>query len=392
MHSVWVGTSADSNGAVDPTAFGLTFSHEVVETISDPDGKGFEVIAGPNLPDYLNSLHENQIADYEPEPAGQAHYQYQIDGYAVQPYWSENEKAFVVPDGNNEYFNLKAQWTTNATTGNLEFDSQNYVLTVEGDQTEGGRYLAGRRNDTITLSTTSSGGVEVVLDGEVAKFEPGVISKIIVDGGNGNDVINIDRTADGVPITVNLGNGTDTVNFATQLHDVTTTVNLGSGADTVNLSPVSHNVSGIEGTININPGTGTSVLNVDDQATANHLGFTQQPVDYQITSTALYRTDSAVSFLGGIGSKQLEQTYYYGLAVHDAGIGKVVVNGGSAGNLFQVSGSDGLPLQINGGTGTDSLDISDDNGQAKSGANNVYTLSPSSIQVARHHDWLRQPH
>src|SRR5262249_27081337 len=113
MHEVWVGTGLNG-GKVSQDPFTSTFSHEIAETISDPgglQGSGIWIKPPPNLPASLVNAKLDQIGDYEPEPTGQSHYAYRLNGYQVQPYWSAQDGAFNVPDGNAQTFSLTPQWT-----------------------------------------------------------------------------------------------------------------------------------------------------------------------------------------------------------------------------------------------------------------------------------------
>src|SRR5262249_54697397 len=102
IHMIWVGTSTTAAGGVWKDGFTLTLSHELAETISDPAN-----LMNVNPPSALPSslLNPpgtlNQIGDFEPERYG-----YRLNGNLVQPYWSAQDLAFIVPDGNSQKFYL----------------------------------------------------------------------------------------------------------------------------------------------------------------------------------------------------------------------------------------------------------------------------------------------
>jgi hypothetical protein len=137
MHMVWVGTSSQG-GQVWKDAFTGTLSHELAETISDPDGNGIHVTAPDALPASLKG--DNQIGDNE--PAAQR-YGYRLNGQRVQPYWSVQDNAFIVPDGHAENFILDPIWNGATFTGSYRasgswsnIDGHNDVAGVAIDSTD----------------------------------------------------------------------------------------------------------------------------------------------------------------------------------------------------------------------------------------------------------------
>src|SRR5262249_7878045 len=64
--------------------------------------------------------------------------------------------------------------------------------------------------DVDVGSDASHNGVRVILNGDVAQFDPGQITSVLVYSGDGNDTVNILRTI--VPVTVDSA-GTTTVNI-----------------------------------------------------------------------------------------------------------------------------------------------------------------------------------
>jgi cytoskeletal protein CcmA (bactofilin family) len=356
MHMVWLGTNTQGKVYLDYLT--NAFSHEIAETVSDPDGNGIHVALPTNFPASLTG--DNQIGDNEPAAAGITHYGYRLNGYMVQPYFSANSSyldqpwivpnarengAFIVPDNNAQWFDLSAQWGTDAS-GNPTFTGT-YTLTINGDQ------IAGNPNDVIAINTTSSGGVRATLNGEVVQFDKGVITSIVVKGGAGNDTINVEKTLNGVPLTIDLG----------------------GGHDTVNLSPVARTLDNVQGTIKIVGGTGTAALNVDDQATADLVTATttmHNNVAFTVDPGELYRTNQVGAAVNPTGGR------FYLTDIQFAGIDHLAINGGSSGNTFNVRGlADNTTLQVNGNTGVDQLIFADDNNSNT--FSTTYTITSNNV-------------
>jgi hypothetical protein len=94
------------------TSFGLAFSHELAERMSDPTGNnaGVTVMPPAGIPSSLNGG-LSQIGDNEPEPSGQPHYSATLSGVTVQAYWSNLDQAFIVPDGTSAMTYRYANWS-----------------------------------------------------------------------------------------------------------------------------------------------------------------------------------------------------------------------------------------------------------------------------------------
>jgi hypothetical protein len=178
------------------------FSHELVESVSDP-----EPLSGI-------CIGTNELADGEPQS-----YRYRLNGALVQSYFSQQDLAFIVPTGQAQDFVV-------SNTG---------VLTVNGDQLF-------NPDDTIVIDLSSAGGIQATLNGDVAQFEPGAITGINVASGEGFDTINVLRTTSSAPLTI-ASSGTATVNLG----------NAGS-------------VQGIQGSVSVENPPSFTTLNVDDSA------------------------------------------------------------------------------------------------------------------------------
>jgi hypothetical protein len=188
INMVFAGTGGGAAG-IDVFTFGLTFSHEMAERMTDPtnDTNGVEVSPPPNLPANLQITGTPQIGDFEPEPNGQSHYSYRVGAVGlsaaavVQPFWSNADQAFIVPDGNSQTVTLNPLWTIDSQ-GNANFSNQ-YDLTVTGDQ-------GGVRDDAITIDGTAS-GTTIVLNSESFAFDGGRIRNITINPGGGRNTVNV---------------------------------------------------------------------------------------------------------------------------------------------------------------------------------------------------------
>jgi hypothetical protein len=175
-------------------------SHELVESMSDPfPGAGdiaslFGFTEGVLVKRGWNWTlnNEEEIADNEPD--GRYNWRlYSYSGVDVQAYWSAADNAYIIPDGNTQQFIV----SPNAPNG--YFDST-FSLSVSGDQRGVGTA------DTISMDTTS-----VTLNNETIEFDKGVLTKIEVRGGGGNNTITLYGTADNVKTIVYGGSGPDTL-------------------------------------------------------------------------------------------------------------------------------------------------------------------------------------
>jgi hypothetical protein len=282
--------AVSNDGFLDDVTNSL--SHEIIEAISDPTLMAINVSPG--------SVFNNEIADND---AG--YYTYRFDGvHLVQSWFSQADDAFIVPITNQVQ----------------NFVVSNGVLTVSGDQ------LA-NKNDSISIGTSSKGGVQVTLNGETATFEPDTISSVVVNTGTGNDTVTIGSTpmtysepplgligstARGLPITVNLGDGADTVNVGDSLNRL-----------------VQH------GDVTVTGGSGTATLNVNDQGT-------QSFETYTITDNTVSRTSGGVA------------------AIYYSHIQNLNLNTGAATETVNVQSTPaGTATTVNLGNGVDTVNVGD---------------------------------
>jgi hypothetical protein len=154
-----------------------TFSHELVEAMTDPEGTGIQIKPA-------RAGNWNEIADNAAEG-----YTYRLDTYLVQAYWSQSDHRFVGPDGNTQTLDVNAAGK----------------LTIAGDQ------IAGSLDDKIIVSVGSNtdpvtyksvNAVQVHLNDELTTFGPGVIKSIEVDPGKGSNTVAVDTTLAKIPVTI----------------------------------------------------------------------------------------------------------------------------------------------------------------------------------------------
>ena len=215
------------DGAQDTFHYGLTendgvldtltntFSHELVESITDPEGDGITVnISAP----------EGEISDNDAQK-----FFARLDGNGpiVQSYLSVADKAFIIPTKHLQSLHVNDFRT----------------VIVDGDQLS-------NPNDTITIDEGDFGGVRVTLNGETTEFGSGIIDKVVVNAGNGSDTVNIDQTKNIV------------------------VVHLGDGADTVNISPSSKNLDTVKNIVLVSGDGGSDKLHLFDQANTAKATYT----------------------------------------------------------------------------------------------------------------------
>ncbi len=209
MPMIWMSTQTNPYDThVSQDAFTNLFSHELAETLSDPDGSdgGITVTPGARLPASLKGKGVLQIGDNEPDGG---RYQYRLGrtasspGVLVQAYWSNVDQAYIVPDGNAQKVFLYPNWNGSSFEGSFR-------LLVQGDQ------RGTNTSDQITLDNVL-GGVKVTQNGEAFQFSSGQIAAdtwaaLEVETGGGADHVQVN----GVPSTIGLvtvqnGGGTDAV-------------------------------------------------------------------------------------------------------------------------------------------------------------------------------------
>jgi hypothetical protein len=134
---------------------------------------------------------QDQIGDYEPVDKG--YYWFRMgDGIEAQPYWSQQDQAFIIGDGNP----FHQFWITPIYDGGSF--SGKYNVTIVGDQ-------MGSPDDFYTVATTSVHGqteLSIMANGESVLFDWGTVNNIFIAAGAGNNTL----TVEGMPFG-NLGIG-----------------------------------------------------------------------------------------------------------------------------------------------------------------------------------------
>jgi hypothetical protein len=254
MNLIWVSTSnlngipAATNSHVNTDSFSLIFSHEIAEVMSDPAGQGVTVTPAANLP--ANVQGDHQICDYEPNAAN---YGYRLNSVLVQAYWSKNDQAYLVPDGNSQLFTL-------STTRGTGWWTQSYDLHFSGDQ------LGANYNDNITLSAVGQ-SVRLNANGQAVQFDPGVINNVNIDTEGGSNIVQVPSLPSGV--TANIGS-------------------IGLSSDAVYVGNGS--LAGVQGTVNVSNSSGQTSLFVNDylDKIGRAINVTDHSIDFSGTPTIGY--------------------------------------------------------------------------------------------------------
>lgn len=141
------------------------------------------------------------------------------------------------------------------------------------------------------------------------------LDSITINGGGGNDTIDIEDTFSKPPM------------------DVPVTVNGGDGNDTINVSPTAQDLTHIKGSLTINGDAGSDKVTINDQANG-------ADTTYSLTAAtvAVNRPNppATISYLG---------------------IEDLTLNGGQGVNTYNVQQA-GIPARINAGPGTDTIKFS----------------------------------
>jgi hypothetical protein len=286
-----------------------SLSHELAEAMTDPNPlSGISSIQpGWSL---FTGQGPDEIGDFEPS---NFNYGYRLsNGVMVQPYWSQADRAFVVPDGTSDRFYLTPQW-----------DSMNrfqgtYVLEVDGEQ---GVY--GSRSST-TLDTTSQGGVLVTLNGQTVSFDPGQISRVVIyPGFNSQDLVRIAGVPAGVSVAV-VGGNVIVGSTAETIANVRGTVDVGNyfGQTSLTLDdaldPGNQLVTVHSNSIAIRGGAQITYAPASRQADGSVVGVTSVSVNTGTGANNIWIYSTAaltpVSIYGEVGSKDTVQVGLWGLS------------------------------------------------------------------------------
>jgi hypothetical protein len=305
----------------DRTLQNLTYvmSHEIAEAITDPGVSGDPGITIEHGAMWTGGG-SNEVSDAEAQ-----NYSFKLrtpDGnFVVESYWSLNTTnvdgdfgAYIVPDGTTEKFYVK-----------------DGVLTLKGDQ---GGY---GQKDHIVIGGDPF-DLQVTIDGQSVIFDDNAVTGIVVQGGGGNDTIDV------------LGLHTN--------HQIT--INLGAGDDTVNFTPTSQNLSSASTTagITINGGTGKDTVNLHDEQFDHDTTWTLTDgnvtrIEYPTTGTAPsinFNHIANLNIYGGSGN-----TTYNLQSAHGFATTLSTNNGNDAVNIDQTGALSPVTIML--GTGTDTVSL-----------------------------------
>jgi hypothetical protein len=276
MHMIWMGT----NGSQD--SFTGLLSHEVVEAMSNST-----TVTGPALPPGVAG--DQQICDNEPDGG---RYNYRFNGIdLVQAYWSKDDNAYVVPDGNQQQLIVNPLWAQGNSLSSSNTFTGALNLGVQGDQ------LA--TDDVMRIDRTPNGGALVSLNPRLEadpthpvqgrfQFDPGVVSTINIDTGAGNNLVEVDGVPAGVMLNV---------------------TSSGAGNDQVYIGG-NATLASILGTVNVANSGGTTAVTIDaSQDPANTIVINDHSVSFATGPTINYQgptfsrdTNGIFSMVGGVSN------------------------------------------------------------------------------------------
>jgi hypothetical protein len=234
------------------------------------------------------------------------------------------------------------------------FSLSDGVLTVDGDQ------LGVNYDDTVTLGLTSSGGVEVTLNGMTVPFKAGSVTKVDIDTLSGNNTVNIDATAPGESVSVDLVLGTGTVN----------------------ISPSTENLDSIQGNVSIIGGSSSDVLNIFDFNNRSQ-------VTYSVTSTAVTRPGAAPISYYWVGHLNLHTGQGDDTCnIESTAQGTpLTVLGGGGDETFNVSPTIGTPITVNGSPTDGYLNTIQSDVTINAGGGGFSTLNVNDINNTQASTW-----
>jgi hypothetical protein len=340
------------------------FSHVLVGTVTDPvptDSSGvpsgfFDPVPGP----FISGPAPNTYSDdFAPDlTSGEAEYYVGYEnGFAVQSYWSQESQQFIIP---------------RATQYNV---SVNYgILSVSRD-------LAGPlSNASVAVSSTSSGGVELTVNGDTTEFDPGQVTSIDVSLGGGTNTVDLQAVPSGVTSITVQGAGNTTLEAPGGSADVWHNTGTGSGTldigtltGIVSFSGITNEQGGgnddfmfqggsVPGFVDGGPGPGVATLdysalsvpvNVNLQtATADDIGGTFSNINNFVGSTSSGNTltgPDATWDINGANSGTVNGSTFSSFAN---------LTGGSGADQFVFFPGGSIFGNIDGGGGTNTLDYS----------------------------------
>jgi hypothetical protein len=221
-------------------------------------------------------------------------------------------------------------------------------LVIDGDQ-------SGPTNDQIDLRLDPDGKLfQVDVNGTRWSAPLNEVPSITIHGLLGDDVIRVEATAAGIPVSIDGGDGNDVID-------------IGIGA-----------LDTIQGPVNVVGGGGTDTMTVDDSVGTNYTG------GYTLDATRVGRAISPIGYAG------VEDVRLYGDSASNtyAIIGvpsntRAAVYAGSADDIFNVGGGtlNGLqgPVTVSGGGGSNTLNIDDSASPAPPAGRYTYLVSAMGV-------------
>lgn len=316
--------------------FGRVFSHEMIEKMSDPttDNRGAQVIS-PTL------KRPEQIADGEPE-----NYLYLLRGSNpvwVQPYWSANQGAFIVPDGSRDLTVFGDGMDIRVDTvrdGILGFDRVSYRA---GNALDRVNYHAGNIWNDVGRTF---GNIQINMlpdrqwDDEV-DIEPVLpLSTISIQGNGGDDLVNLRGLPDRGVVNIANNGGFTELNVTSPLGGTSTSATLDSG--TLSLTGINPS-TGFQGSylINFQPSQ-LRHLNVHFGGGGNNLTVNDTP----------NRPPRLVVIGGNVDVDSMRTTLYTGGGIDTTEVngttGPLTIEGEGGADIVNV-GNYGAGLQLIGG-------------------------------------------
>jgi hypothetical protein len=397
--------------------FTSDLAHELAEAMSSPDGDGFMVNPGPGWSDQPTSILGigisgwGQIADFEASNYGVR----MSNGVEVQPYWSQQDQQFVVPDGTS----LQQFWLTPNYNGGTFANT--YNLTITGD-------MLPNKDDQYAISTTTVNGnteLSITANGETVLFDKGTINSITIAAGTGHNTLTLSALpsgfgADGSPLFIGAsgdlkvvytgGNtvqghvlvsvsGKLTVTDATGSADSITIT--GGSVTVANNAPLTY-LLGSQGSLEVDPAAGSTVTTQSTPfggqpltlaTTGVNNNLTLQSLSAPVTISTLFRDVFTASVQPGgqwtltnladpngvditIQNNTVQYHNYVSLTL--PGIHGLTMNGSPGNTHFTVQGTGTAePVTINTGAGTNTVDVA-----AAASAVTIYGNGTDTVNVA----------
>jgi hypothetical protein len=251
IHYAWVGNNGGRGKELD--AITETFSHELVEAVTDPDaGDGWTVISqGGGLPPGDSGA--NEIADITPNSDGQViTFRYPDNKILVSAYWSKADDAMIVPLEASANFNIR-----------------NGVLEAKGDP---------GTTDHIVVDQQGT-NLQVTVNDKTGLFSLDYVHSVNIEPGAGATV-EVERTPAHVPISIDES----------------------AGDDTINVSPRAHNLSNILSGVFVLHGNGTGAVNVYDQADPSYDSYSIRQYDVTRDFPPTDSSTPLITYPSGSGS------------------------------------------------------------------------------------------